>query len=178
MPPARKRTQWLQIGSGKSYAHRVHQPLQCLIFITPLLLFYQIASTLHPGASGQEHVIAFILMLKFFGLFGAAGNVLPLLSVVAILLCWHLARKDRWAFDPKLYWGMLGESIVWAIPIVVIGLAFLKHTGPQGPAAAFAMGSTAGGLGHISFRGSLTSSSRSARASMRNFSSASSRSPP
>ena len=43
---AAKRTDWIQMGSGKGYAHRVHQPLQCLVFITPLLLFYQIASVI------------------------------------------------------------------------------------------------------------------------------------
>jgi hypothetical protein len=135
MPP-RKRTQWLQIGSGKSYAHRVHQPLQSLIFIAPLLIFYQIASTLHPTAATQTSgpdVVAFLLMLKFFALFGAAGKILPPLAVVAILLSWHLARHDKWTFDPKLYLGMFGESILWAIPIFVIGLAMLRYSSGSPP---------------------------------------------
>jgi len=138
---ARKRTDWLQIGSGKSYYHRVHQPLQCLIFIAPLLLFYQIASAIHPstpepGSSLQQapQVVAFVLMLNFFRLFGVAGNYFPLLAVVAILLFWHFARKDKWAFDPKLYLGMAAESILWAIPIFVIGLAVMRHAaGPPAP---------------------------------------------
>src|SRR5579864_4893323 len=105
MASRRKRTDWLHMGSGKSYAHRVHQPLQCLIFITPLLLFYQIASAIHPWTpdqGGSPQVVAFVLMLKFFGLFGVVGNYFPLLAVVSILLFWHIARKDPWAFDPKL----------------------------------------------------------------------------
>jgi len=128
---ARKRTDWLQIGSGKSYFHRVHRPLQCLVFIVPLLLFYQIGSVIFQpqivgGATGEKsnwHVIAFLLMLRFFEFFGAAGNVLPLLAVIAILLFWHLARKDPWDFEPGLYLGMGIESILWGIPFVVIGLA-------------------------------------------------------
>src|ERR1019366_2938211 len=106
---ARKRTEWLKIGSGKTYAHRVHYPLQCLIFIFPLLLFYQIATAIHPWSPEEgysPYVIAFVLMLKFFGFFGAVGNVLPLMAVVTILLCWHLARKDPWDFDIRLYGGM------------------------------------------------------------------------
>jgi hypothetical protein len=147
MPP-RKRTDWLTIGSGKSYVHRVHRPLQCLLFILPLLLIYQIASTLHPwypqttptGAPNYgPQVVAFVLMLKFFALFGAVGNILPPLAVVAILFFWHLARKDPWAFEPKLYAGMFGESILWAIPIFVIGLAVLRHTSPTASAASHAM---------------------------------------
>jgi membrane protease YdiL (CAAX protease family) len=147
MPPTRKRTDWLHLGNGKTYAHRVHQPLQCLIFITPLLLFYQIASTIHPGTIEQgynsppQHVVAFILMLKFFAFFGAAGNVLPLAAVVAILLFWHLARKDPWDFDPKLYLGMAGESIVWGIPFFIIGLAVARHVITHGYPTMAAAGS-------------------------------------
>jgi membrane protease YdiL (CAAX protease family) len=127
-----KRKDWLQLGSGKSYFHRVHYPLQCLIFITPLLVFYQIASAIQPanpetGAAAAPHVIAFILMLKFFRLFGVAGDYFPLLAVVAILLFWHFARKDKWTFEPKLYAGMAAESIIWAIPIFIIGLAVMRH---------------------------------------------------
>jgi hypothetical protein len=146
MASRRKRTDWLHLGSGKSYAHRVHQPLQCLVFITPLLLFYQIASAVHPWTPVQgapSHVVAFVLMLKFFNLFGAAGNVLPLASVVAILLFWHVARKDPWDFDPKLYAGMAAESVVWGIPFFVIGLAVARHVMTHGfahPLAAAAAG--------------------------------------
>ncbi len=129
---SRKKIEWLQFGSGKSYFHRVHRPLQCLIFIAPLLLFYQIASfgNFTPDTGGGNwQVVAFVLMLDFFKIFGAVGNVLPLLAVIAILLCWHLARKDPWEIDPKLYGGMAAESVLWGIPFVVIGMAVLR----QGP---------------------------------------------
>ena len=148
MPPSRKRTDWLQLGSGKSYAHRVHRPLQCLVFISPLILCYQIASALHPwyseqAASGTTYgpqVVAFVLMLKFFALFGAVGNILPPLAVIAILFFWHLARKDPWEFDPKLYLGMFAESIVWAVPIFVIGLAVTRHTALAAAPASLSAG--------------------------------------
>jgi len=81
-----------------------------------------------PDQAAPTHVIAFVLMLKFFSLFGAVGNYLPLLTVVAILVAWHLARRDKWIFDPKLYLGMAAESILWAIPVFVIGLAMLRHS--------------------------------------------------
>ncbi len=139
----RKRTNWLQLGTGKSYVHRVHRPLQCLIFISPLLLFYQIASTVHPWSPAEgssPHVVAFILMLKFFAAFGAVGNVLPLAAVVAILLSWHLARKDPWEFDPPLYAGMAGEAILWGIPFFVIGLAVARHVISTGSAPSAAAG--------------------------------------
>jgi hypothetical protein len=130
---------WLHFGSGSSYFHRVHRPLQCLIFISPLLLFYQVGAVFHPptgSESGSWHVVAFLLMLKFFAFFGAAGYILPPLAVIAILLAWHLARKDKWEFSPELYAGMAAESVVWGIPFIVIGMAVLRHM----PAFASAAG--------------------------------------
>ncbi len=123
----RKRTEWLQFGSGKTYAHRTHWPLQCLIFITPLLLFYQVATLLPAGKTSPDALVAFSLLLKFFNLFGAAGNILPALAVIAILLAWHLARKDKWMLDPPLYAGMAAESFLWAIPIFIIALVLSRH---------------------------------------------------
>lgn len=126
---ARKRTDWLQIGSGKSYFHRVHRPLQCLVFIVPLLLYYQIGSVIFQPQlaggirEGPEHLVAFSLMLNFFAFFGAVGNVLPLLAVIAILLFWHVARHDPWDFEPGLYAGMAAESLAWGLPLLVLALA-------------------------------------------------------
>ena len=127
--PRRRRKEWLQIGSGQSYFNRSQFPLQCLVFISPLLVIYQIGALLHPWSIEQQtpqHVLAFVLMLRFFSYFGAIGNYMPLGAVVAILLCWHLARKDKWDFPPKLYGAMALESITWAIPVFVISLA-LQH---------------------------------------------------
>jgi membrane protease YdiL (CAAX protease family) len=78
-------------------------------------------------------------MLDFFKLFGAVGNVLPLLAVIAILMFWHLARKDPWDFEPKLYAGMGAESVLWGIPFVVIGMAVSR----QGPHPVMAPATTA-----------------------------------
>ncbi len=127
------------IGAGEGYLDRTHRPLQCLIFLTPLLLFYQIGSSVHPWNPGQgrpPNVIAFLLMLRFFAFFGAMGGYLPLLAVIAVLLIWHLSRKDPWTIDPVLYVGMLAESILWALPLLL--LASLITTGPavSNPAVA------------------------------------------
>ena len=100
-----------------------------------MLIFYQVASAINPWVPEHGSVPqleAFTLMLKFFAVFGVAGSYFPLLAVVAILLAWHLARKDKWTLEPKLYAGMVAESIIWGIPIFIIGLALMRYT----PAAA------------------------------------------
>jgi len=128
---ASKRSDWLEFGTGSSYRDRVHRPLQCLIFITPLLLIYQIGAALELrlDPQAQTHVLAFVYLLDFFRLFGAVGNYLPLLAVICILLFWHFARKDKWDIEPRLYLGMALESVLWAIPVFVMVLALTHHVG-------------------------------------------------
>ena len=113
------------IGHGKTYLDRTHRPLQCLIFLLPLLALYQIGITLHPWiprTSAEPIVIAFQLMLRFFASVGVAGNYLTALALVIMLLGWHFLRKDPWEFDPLLYMGMLGECLLWSLPIVFFAL--------------------------------------------------------
>lgn len=125
----------LELGNGPT-----HRPLQCLVFITPFLLIYQIGAMLHPWQPSQQtpdHVIAFVLLLKFFAAFGAFGSYMPLATVVSILLAWHLARKDPWDFDPWLYLRMGAESVLWAIPVFVIGLTVQQRlSAPPNPPPA------------------------------------------
>ncbi len=132
----KKQSEWLGIGAGNSYYHRVHRPLQCLIFISPLLLLYQIGSTIQPWDSrGQapENVLAFVKMLRFFHWFGANGSWLPMFAVVAILLAWHVARRDPWEFQPKLYALMGLEGLAWSIPMITMGLVLARNAGLSAP---------------------------------------------
>ena len=138
---SRKRTDWLQLGRGDTYVDRVRKPLHCLIFIIPFLLIYQIGSAVRPGIVEFLHapgtrgtrvdVVAFSLLQKFFALFGAAGNYLPLLTVVVLLLAMHLAHRDKWEFDLWMYLGMLVESMAWALPVLVIGIAVSRRAVPE-----------------------------------------------
>ncbi len=131
------------IGQGKTYLDRTHWPLQCLIFLFPLLILYQVGITLHPWIprnTSEPVVIAFQLMLRFFAAIGTAGNYLPGLALVVVLVVWHLTRKDPWEFDPLLYCGMFGESVLWSLPIVFFALlaahgAALDSTNPASASA-------------------------------------------
>jgi hypothetical protein len=131
---------WLQLGSGKKYLERVKRPIHSLIFISPFLIIYQVGTAMHPWATGQEapaHVLAFTQMLTFFSVFGAVGNYMPLSLVVAGLLAWHLRRGDKTEVRGWFYVGMLAESILWAVPMIMLGLVVLRS-----PAVAMALQAT------------------------------------
>jgi len=110
------------------YLHRSEGPLHSLVFLLPFIIFYEVGTKLFavdPISHGEDRIIAFNLMSRFFGWFGASGKYLPGLAVVGILLAWHVARNDKWTIRPSTLLGMAAESVIWAFPLVVLGRVFI-----------------------------------------------------
>jgi len=79
-----------------------------------------------PGGGIEYRIEAFTLLTRFLHTCGASGRYLPALAVVAILLSWHVARRDPWVFNLRVLAGMLIESLLLAMPLV--GVYFLFRT--------------------------------------------------
>jgi len=60
-------------------------------------------------------------MRHFLEALGAPGKYLPCLAVVAILLTWHLLRRDPWQLQPLTTAGMCLESALLALPVLTMG---------------------------------------------------------
>src|SRR3954453_17687090 len=73
------------------YLKRSVLPLHSLVFLLPLLALYEVGARL-----GSSEPKAFRLLELFFQIFGARGEWLPAMTVVGILLSWHIARRDSW----------------------------------------------------------------------------------
>ena len=106
------------------------RPLHVLAFLSPLIAFYEIGSILYlSGISSGVDVSARRLLRVFFEQFGAFSLHLPGIALAAVLLIWHVLERDRW----KLSWKVLGlmflESLVWTLPLLVLGLFFSHHGG-------------------------------------------------
>lgn len=104
--------------AAKGYFQRSELPLTSLVFLLPLLVVYEVGTRYY---TADSDIRAFRWMQDFFQLFGASGRHLPAMAVVCILLTWHLARRDTWSLDPAHLLGMLFESILLAIPLLLIG---------------------------------------------------------
>jgi membrane protease YdiL (CAAX protease family) len=100
-----------------SYARQTHRPLVCLAFIAPMLLLFH-AGTAYYGSTllAPQHVER---MLRYFG---ATTAYLPALLIVAVLILQHLARGDTWQLPPVVLAGVTLESLLWAVPLVVMNL--------------------------------------------------------
>jgi Type II CAAX prenyl endopeptidase Rce1-like len=116
------------------------QPMHCLLFLLPLLVTYEIGVGLvsvgaHETArNGADHWMRTGLRL--------AGFEHPLLLptiVVGLLAGWHVIGHFRWKPSTPTLFGMLAESVLFGVCLVVLGqlqdLAFRSHPGTVARAA-------------------------------------------
>lgn len=114
--------------TGTGYLADSAKPLSSLVFVLPFIVLYELGTRflLTDPVQGTQHIVAFTMMQRFFGLFGATGRHLPGLAVVAILLAWHIARKDGWRVRFPTLLGMAAESIALAFPLIVFGVLLAR----------------------------------------------------
>lgn len=112
------------------YFERSQRPLHALVMLAPLLVVYEVGvAMLNHGAPG-EHIRARSLLQLFLDQFGPAGEYLPGLTVVVVLLVWHLVGRYPWRFDWRLYLAMAAESVALAIPILMFALILGRQQAP------------------------------------------------
>lgn len=106
------------------YFHWSTRPLHVLIFLLPLVLFYEVGSVLYlanPDAGAIETIRAYRLLSGFFTLFGVSGLYLPGILLIVVLLLWHVLSGDKWTLRPSVLGWMLIEAMLWTMPLLVFG---------------------------------------------------------
>lgn len=104
-----------------------HRPLQSLYFLLPLLAVYELGTVLLSlqGDATTQRILAEAFLKQFFSVFGFASVHLPAITVVVVLLAWHLARRkqrDPVAPQWRTLIGMLAESLILTLPLFVLQL--------------------------------------------------------
>jgi hypothetical protein len=125
------------------YLGRAARPLVSLVFLLPFIILYEMGTRilLTDPVQGTQHIVAFTIIGRFFALLGAGGQYLPALAVVAILLAWHIARKDPWAVKLGTLFGMSLESALLTVPLIGFGI-FLPRLFPMGVPSGEHLGQT------------------------------------
>lgn len=121
---------------AEPYFQRSRWPLQSLIFILPFLLFYEVGVH-HYGPPTQ--ILARSVLLRLLEQVGDVGPYIAGLTVVAVLVGWHLARRDPIRFDWRLYLGMTAESVALAVPLLMFAMVWGRQAAATDPVAAVAM---------------------------------------
>jgi hypothetical protein len=113
------------------------RPLHALVFLLPLVVLYEVGSFLYlkdMTTGARTTVLAENMLRVFLENMGVLGLLVPGLSVITVLLVWHVVSKDRWGIKPVVVLGMHLESALWAVPLLVVA-AILSHARASGLAA-------------------------------------------
>ncbi|MFO0861586.1 MAG: CPBP family intramembrane glutamic endopeptidase [Phycisphaerales bacterium] len=112
-------------------------PLHILCFLLPLILVYEFGSLwyLQDATGAMRTVGARRLLVRFFDIFGATSFHLPAITLVVVLLIWHVLNRDSWRVHPRVLLGMALESCVLVLPLLVLGLILYGRQQGSGLAA-------------------------------------------
>lgn len=113
-----------------NYATETLRPIVCLVFVLPLLLWYEfgIAVSMAGIRGGVDRW--FQVLLSPLG--GAHVVVLPLLTV-GILLAWHHRLEQPWTVRLSTLLWMLAEATGLALILFLVGDAMLLYFDDQHP---------------------------------------------
>jgi len=128
------------------------RPLHVLVFLLPLMIVYEVGSILYladPSRGVIETIGARSILGGFFEAFGVASLHLPPLALATVLMVWQFLERDSWRVRPVVLLGMLLESFLWTLPILVFGLML----GMDQPAAGVDQGA---GLAARSWQARIT----------------------
>jgi len=125
-----------------SYLERTSRPLYAIVFLLPLIFLYEVGTILVNTDTlrhCENRVVAFIwlrYLARFMGFEdGVSFAVLPLL-VLFVLATLHLASGKKWNVHLPDTLPMMGECVIWSIPLVAMGLLLSRPIEPTANAAA------------------------------------------
>jgi membrane protease YdiL (CAAX protease family) len=105
------------------YLSRSREPLHILVFLAPLILAYEVGAALFlSGSDGgvAKDIRAHRLLADVFEAFGVGGFYLPGILIVVVLMVWQLISRRAWRVRGTTLVGMLLESMVWTMPLLVL----------------------------------------------------------
>lgn len=117
---------------SKGYADLSTRPLHMLVFLAPLIGFYELGAALWLRDGIIEAIGAERVITAFFETFGVVGRHFPAAALVTVLLVWHFIRGDSWKLRPSVLGAMAMESVVWVLPVLVLGLLLPRESALAG----------------------------------------------
>ena len=108
--------------AGGGYWNQTRRPLPSLIFLIPLLTLYEVGLVMvgghNPDAMRNGADFGMRWALEQLGL--NLKFLLPLV-IVLVFAFWHSYTREPWRLDAPVLLGMLSESLVLAVALMVIG---------------------------------------------------------
>lgn len=120
-------------------------PLQVLVYLLPFVIFYELGSLVWMGELGATSLEARRILSTLFEIFGVAGVHLPAAALIAVLLAWQVLERRPWRVDVRGLGLMALESVLWALPLLVLAAmtGLLGGGGGEGGIGSLSVGSRA-----------------------------------
>ncbi len=104
------------------YWNDARRPLSCLLFLTPWIAIYEAGILMLAETDPERIRNGADYWMRSLLIHAGLGQILLLpLLVVGVLLTWHIVRKYPWQFRLDTQLGMLAESLLLAIALVMVG---------------------------------------------------------
>lgn len=119
----RKRARKKRAPLPQGYWDATHRPLQCLVFLLPMVMLYEVGMALahsNTPIAQRPNLASKQLLELFFSLFDVQSLYLPGLLLVVVLLAWHVASRFPWQVSLRPTVAMYGESLILAIPLLLL----------------------------------------------------------
>jgi membrane protease YdiL (CAAX protease family) len=132
-----------------TYGRLSAAPLHCLLFVLPLVLVYEIGLVVYLSSSDgtlRETILAHRTLTKLFENFGTSSLYLPGAMLLVVLAVWHVFTRKSWKPKPMVLGGMACESLLWMVPLLVLGLITSMNLGGGGGGGQAAMMATTEGI--------------------------------
>lgn len=120
-------------GTVREYLEQSEKPLAAVVVVGPLAAMYELGTRGwfdqwfgFSTALRADQLVAFDLLRRGFAQLGASASYVPVALLMACLLGWHVARRDRWSISPGVIAGMTIEAVLLAIPIALLGVAMAR----------------------------------------------------
>ena len=113
------------------YWNDARRALSCLLFLIPWIAVYEAGILMLADKDPERIRNGADYWMRSLLMHAGLGQILLLpLLVVGVLLSWHVIRKHPWQFRLDTQLGMLAESLLLAIALVLVGqvhhLLFVK----------------------------------------------------
>ncbi len=107
------------------------RPLHILVFLLPIILYYEIGLLGWVGTRGTASLTSHELLSRFFEVFGVLGLHLPAIALVVTLLLQHVLTRDKWRIRPMVLFAMIAESAFLTGPLIILWMV-LNSGGASG----------------------------------------------
>lgn len=109
---------------------------QSLVFLLPWIVVYEVGTwyfTFDPTTRTEQRIVAFSMLRDALAGLGATARWVAPASVISILLGMAICRREKLKLLPGTQALMLVESILMALPVLLLGILVARMPGLANP---------------------------------------------